>query len=224
MSDRSRRRLRRRWPDVSSRFCLSMTAAPTARRRQCSPRARRSRECVCCGIHFGAGRARLWPPACATRAEWIGTLDGDGQNDPADLPKLIAARLQPENASIFCSRGIARHARTRAFASCSRASQTAFALKMLGDGTPDTGWRHQADESRGVHGPAEVRSHASLSPGVVPARGRAGRLRAGESSATRPSGTSKYGMLNRPWVGIVDIFGVMWLRRRYKLGLTVREE
>jgi hypothetical protein len=31
-------------------------------------------------------------------------------------------------------------------------------------------------------------------------------------------------MLNRLWVGIVDICGVMWLRRRYKPGLLVREE
>ncbi len=34
------------------------------------------------------------------RAEWVGTLDGDGQNDPADLPKLLAARLAPANAEV----------------------------------------------------------------------------------------------------------------------------
>jgi dolichol-phosphate mannosyltransferase len=44
----------------------------------------------------------------------------------------------------------------------------------------------------------------------------------GHRSRTR--GTSKYGMFNRLWVGIVDIAGVMWLRRRYKPGLQVREE
>jgi hypothetical protein len=31
-------------------------------------------------------------------------------------------------------------------------------------------------------------------------------------------------MLNRLWVGIVDIVGVMWLRRRFKPGLLVRED
>jgi dolichol-phosphate mannosyltransferase len=40
----------------------------------------------------------------------------------------------------------------------------------------------------------------------------------------RTRGRSKYGMLNRVWVGIVDIAGVMWLRRRFKPGLLVREE
>ena len=44
------------------------------------------------------------------------------------------------------------------------------------------------------------------------------------SHRERMRGTSKYGMLNRLWVGIVDICGVMWLRRRYKSGLLVRED
>jgi dolichol-phosphate mannosyltransferase len=40
----------------------------------------------------------------------------------------------------------------------------------------------------------------------------------------RSRGKSKYGMLDRLWVGIVDLLGVMWLRRRYKPGLLTREE
>ena len=44
------------------------------------------------------------------RGEWIGTLDGDGQNDPADLPKLLAARLDPANADVRAVRGPSRYA------------------------------------------------------------------------------------------------------------------
>jgi hypothetical protein len=33
----------------------------------------------------------------------------------------------------------------------------------------------------------------------------------------RERGQSKYGLHNRLWVGIVDLFGVMWLRRRQRL-------
>jgi dolichol-phosphate mannosyltransferase len=40
----------------------------------------------------------------------------------------------------------------------------------------------------------------------------------------RERGTSKYGLFDRLWVGIVDIFGVRWLMRRHKSGLAVREE
>ena len=35
----------------------------------------------------------------AARGAWIATLDGDGQNDPADIPKLIAARPTPAPTS-----------------------------------------------------------------------------------------------------------------------------
>lgn len=32
----------------------------------------------------------------------------------------------------------------------------------------------------------------------------------------RERGTSKYGIHNRLWVGIVDLFGVAWLQRRVR--------
>jgi len=40
----------------------------------------------------------------------------------------------------------------------------------------------------------------------------------------RARGVSKYGMFDRLWVGIADLLGVIWLKRRYKPGLAVREE
>ena len=36
----------------------------------------------------------------AARAPWVATLDGDGQNDPADIPKLIAARDAPTGRGV----------------------------------------------------------------------------------------------------------------------------
>ena len=36
----------------------------------------------------------------AARAAWVATLDGDGQNDPADIPKLIAARDSAEGRGV----------------------------------------------------------------------------------------------------------------------------
>jgi dolichol-phosphate mannosyltransferase len=40
----------------------------------------------------------------------------------------------------------------------------------------------------------------------------------------RASGQSKYGLFDRLWVGIADLFGVMWLNRRTGSQLTVRED
>ena len=40
----------------------------------------------------------------------------------------------------------------------------------------------------------------------------------------RTRGTSKYGLNNRLWVGIVDLFGVMWLIRRASPRVPVDEQ
>jgi dolichol-phosphate mannosyltransferase len=41
----------------------------------------------------------------AARAPWVATLDGDGQNDPADIPRLIASRDDPANRAVQLFQG-----------------------------------------------------------------------------------------------------------------------
>jgi len=152
------------------------------------------------------------------RAEWIATLDGDGQNDPADIPKLYEAR---HSAELVMGNRIQRrdtwlrHAQSRV--------ANGVRGRLLGDGTPDTGcgikvMRREVfmDLPRFDH------MHRFL-PALF--------LRAGTrvvsvpvSHRPRERGASKYGLFDRLWVGIVDIFGVMWLRRRAKPGLRVTED
>ena len=64
----------------------------------------------------------------AARAPWVATLDGDGQNDPADIPKLIATRDSPAGRGVAAHHG-QPHARARTHRSggCSRASPMACA-------------------------------------------------------------------------------------------------
>jgi dolichol-phosphate mannosyltransferase len=152
------------------------------------------------------------------RAEWIATLDGDGQNDPADIPKLYEARHSAE---------LVMGNRTQRRDTWLRHAQSRVANgvrgRLLGDGTPDTGcgikvMRREVfmDLPRFDH------MHRFL-PALF--------LRAGTrvvsvpvSHRPRERGASKYGLFDRLWVGIVDIFGVMWLRRRAKPGLRVTED
>ncbi len=47
----------------------------------------------------------------AARAPWIATLDGDGQNDPADIPRLIAARDSPAGRGVQLFMGNRRASR-----------------------------------------------------------------------------------------------------------------
>ena len=94
---------------------------------------------------------------------------------------------------------------------------------LLGDDTPDTGCGIKLfarevfmDLPRFDH------MHRFLPALFMRQGARVVSIPVGHRPRTR--GTSKYGMLNRVFVGIVDIFGVMWLRRRYKPGLLVRED
>src|SRR5262245_24359659 len=75
----------------------------------------------------------------AARAEWIGTLDGDGQNDPADLPKLLAARLETANANVRLFAGHRALRRDTWFRRMQSRIANGIRSRLLGDGTPDTG-------------------------------------------------------------------------------------
>uniref|UniRef100_UPI0025EC3F0E glycosyltransferase family 2 protein n=1 Tax=Arenimonas sp. TaxID=1872635 RepID=UPI0025EC3F0E len=74
----------------------------------------------------------------AARAPWVATLDGDGQNDPADLPKLLAARdAGPADVKLYAGWRVNR----QDTGSKKWASKWANAIRsrLLRDATPDTG-------------------------------------------------------------------------------------
>jgi dolichol-phosphate mannosyltransferase len=158
------------------------------------------------------------------RAPWIATLDGDGQNDPADIPKLIAARDLPENRSVHLVMGN-RSASRKDTAYRRLQSRVANGVRsgLLGDDTPDTGCGIKIfARDTFLELPRFDHMHRFL-PALFQRQGTR-VISVPVSHRERTRGTSKYGMLNRLWVGIIDIMGVIWLRRRYKSGLLVREE
>lgn len=157
------------------------------------------------------------------RADWVGTLDGDGQNDPGDLPKLFAARLIPENATVSLFQGHRTTRKDTGFRRLQSRIANGVRSSMLGDGTPDTGCGIKV-MSRAVYLELPKFDHMHRFLPALFQRAGARVISVPVNHRPRARGTSKYGMLDRLWVGIVDIFGVMWLRRRYKPGLTVREE
>jgi glycosyltransferase involved in cell wall biosynthesis len=160
----------------------------------------------------------------AARGEWIATLDGDGQNDPADIPKLLDA-LQTQNSDgqlklIMGNRTTRRDTWLRRLS-----SRIANGVRggMLSDGTPDTGCGIKLFERQlFLELPHFNHMHRFL-PALVQ---RAGMRVISVPVAHRPRmrGTSKYGLNNRLWVGIVDLFGVMWLIKRRIAIQNVSEE
>jgi len=158
----------------------------------------------------------------AARAPWVATLDGDGQNDPADIPRLIAARDAQRGVQLFMGNRKASRKDT-AFRKLQSSIANGVRSSLLGDGTPDTGCGIKLFERDVfIELPRFDHMHRFL-PALFLRQG-ARVVSIPVSHRPRTRGTSKYGMLNRLWVGIVDIAGVMWLRRRYKPGLLVRED
>jgi dolichol-phosphate mannosyltransferase len=94
---------------------------------------------------------------------------------------------------------------------------------LLGDGTPDTGCGIKLfSRAAFLELPVFDHMHRFLPALFQRAGHRVVSIPVGHRPRMR--GRSKYGVHNRLWVGIVDLFGVMWLKARYRPGLKVMEE
>ena len=145
----------------------------------------------------------------AARAPWIATLDGDGQNDPADIPKLLAQRdSAAADIKLFAGWRVNR----QDSGSKRWASKWANAIRarMLRDDTPDTGCGIKLFEREAfLDLPYFDHMHRYL-PALMQ---RAGwkTVSVPVNHRHRTAGVSKYNNLNRALVGIRDLRGVAWL-------------
>lgn len=152
------------------------------------------------------------------RGAWIATLDGDGQNDPADIPKLLAMRDQsPADVKLFAGWRVER----KDTGSKRWASKIANAIRsrMLRDSTPDTGCGIKLFEREAfLDLPYFDHMHRYL-PALMQ---RAGWKTVSVPVNHRPrgAGVSKYNNLGRALVGIRDLRGVAWLITRSRLTRT----
>lgn len=160
----------------------------------------------------------------AARADWIATLDGDGQNDPADIPALLAVATSPDRyPGVELVIGHRKNRRDTFIRKLS--SRTAFKARVwiLRDDTPDTGcglkvFRRDVFQNL----PYFDHMHRFL-PALV--RRQGGKVVSVPCNhRPRERGQSKYGVWNRLWVGIVDLFGVGWLQRRERRPNQVTED
>ncbi|MET0505746.1 MAG: glycosyltransferase [Luteibacter sp.] len=160
----------------------------------------------------------VWNGVRNARAPWIATLDGDGQNDPADIPKLLEARAgAAPDLKLFAGWRVTRRDSFNKRISSKVAN--AVRSRMLRDSTPDTGCGLKLFERETfMRLPYFDHMHRYL-PALVK---RAGFASQSVPVGHRPriAGTSKYGMLDRLWVGLADLRGVAWLMRRAKVTRT----
>ena len=151
------------------------------------------------------------------KSAWIATLDGDGQNDPADIPNLYNELINNQGADPWLV--VAGYRKKRKDTWLKRVSSkyaNGIRDKLLRDGTPDTGCGLKifARDSF-LDLPYFDHMHRYI-PALFQRQG--GRVVSIEvNHRHRILGTSKYGFHNRLWVGIVDILGVRWLQNRARL-------
>lgn len=148
----------------------------------------------------------------AANSPLVAILDGDGQNDPADLAALYDVyAASPEKAvMVMGERAVRRDNALRRLSS--RVANNVRGC-LLKDGVRDTGCAlklFRRDDFLKI--PAFNHMHRFM-PALMQRQGVTVKL-VPVSHRPRLHGKSKYGVLNRLVVGIVDIVGVMWLQRR----------
>jgi dolichol-phosphate mannosyltransferase len=149
-------------------------------------------------------------------------MDGDGQNDPADLPRMLELALAAGEPAPLVA-GI----RTRRDDPLSRRIATRIANRfrraVLADACPDTGCGMKAFRRQDfLRLPAFEGLHRFL-PALFQLYGHP-LLCCPVHHRARLAGHSKYTNLGRALVGLADLAGVLWLRARTTLPHAVREE
>jgi dolichol-phosphate mannosyltransferase len=158
----------------------------------------------------------------AAGAAWIATLDGDGQNDPADIPRLWAM-AQTDASGLTLIAGHRQKRRDTWTKRISSRIANRVRATLLNDATPDTGCGLKLfRRDLFLDLPYFDHMHRYLPALVLRAGGRT--VSVPVNHRPRERGVSNYGTLDRLLVGITDLFGVMWLQRRAKLPRLVREE
>ena len=152
----------------------------------------------------------------AARGEFVVTLDGDGQNDPADIPALFALVSTGEAGAPVLVGGLRRKRQDTLSKRWASKIANAVRQSFLQDGCTDSGcglklFRRDAFLDLPFFGamhrflPALFRAHGHP-VAYVPVNHR-----------PRERGVSKYNNWRRGLIGVVDLLGVYWLKRRTKL-------
>ncbi|PWC34577.1 glycosyl transferase [Azospirillum sp. TSO35-2] len=152
----------------------------------------------------------------AARGEFVVTLDGDGQNDPADIPALFALVATGEAGAPVLVGGLRKKRQDSLSKRWASRIANAVRQSFLQDGCTDSGcglklFRRDAFLDlpffSAMHRflPALFRAHGHP-VAYVPVNHR-----------PRERGVSKYNNWQRGLIGVVDLLGVYWLKRRTKL-------
>ena len=185
------------------------TEAALARLKSERPWLRQIRHATSCGQS-----AAIRTGVAAACAPVIVTLDGDGQNDPAFIPALLRA-LEEGGPRVGLAAGQRVGRRDSGFKRFQSRIANRVRAAILRDGTRDTGCGLKAFRRDAFLALPYFDGLHRFLPALFR---RDGHEIAYVDVIDRPRrhGQSNYGLWDRLWVGILDLFGVRWLIRRRK--------
>jgi dolichol-phosphate mannosyltransferase len=149
---------------------------------------------------FGAARGRL-----------LATLDGDGQSDPADIPGMVSLLLAQRVDVVNGWRARRQDSLVRKIS-----SRVANAVRnwITAEQVRDVGCSLRVMRREAVRHLFVFRGMHRFLPTLVRLNGFGRVLEIPVHHRPRIRGKTKYGVGNRLWVGLADLFAVAWLQRR----------
>ena len=147
----------------------------------------------------------------AAKYPLIVTIDGDGQNDPADIPLLIEKYDASDKNAVIYGNRVRRHDNWSRRQSARIANYVRRML--LRDTCPDAGCSLKLFPKEAFLSLPRFNHFHRFLPSLFMREGL-NSICADVNHRPRLYGKSKYTIGNRLWAGIVDLIGVMWLLRR----------
>ena len=167
-------------------------------------------------LHPGQGQSiALWLGFQQTRGQVIVTMDGDGQNDPRDIPALVQRIM---SGDVDMVNGYRRERRDTWRRRAASRIANGFRNWMTGKTVRDVGCSLRAFRPECVSNLPLFKGMHRFLPTLVVNQG----YRIEEQPVNhrpRHKGTTKYTIHNRLWIGLWDLMGVMWLQKRGFYGL-----
>ena len=152
----------------------------------------------------------------------IATLDGDGQNDPADIPALYQALIEQADSGVVLVNGYRKKRKDTYIKRLSSKLANGIRGWLLDDDTPDTGCGLKVFSREAYLAiPFFDHLHRFLPAMMINGGGKV--ISVEVNHRERQLGSSHYGFFDRLWVGIFDIMGVIWLKSRTTHPVVIKD-
>ena len=155
--------------------------------------------------------AAMYAGFCHARGRLLATLDGDGQNNPGDIPGLIEL-MDIENCDIV--NGVRRNRQDSLVRKLSSRIANGFRNWLTRESVTDVGCSLRVFRKDCIRHISPFNGFHRFLPTLIQLYGCSRMAEMPVNHRPRKFGQTKYGIQNRLWVGILDTIAVRWMQSR----------